>query len=287
LKITVVHESWRAHPLAWIHRAEARSVAAELRAVGHEVRLAPFHDNAVEDLSDEPILLRISDPVMLVATQMLTRSGKSYLGPGAAVMERCYDKYEAYRIALAAGIDCPATVLGSSSNDLSFPIVLKPQRGSDSIGVRVLQRGPIPRPARIDRYVVQELVRGAEMTVAAFGSLIGIPLCISLPEGTPYSFCRKYFWRPPRVPLADLGLVERVQRTARQIAARFGVDWAARIDLIHETATDRLRFLECDVAPLVGRRSAFAISFEAAGIKRGEQLRMLLSKTTVSAQRKT
>ncbi len=224
---------------------------------------------------------------MLVATQMLARSGKSYLGPSAAVMERCYDKYEAYRIALEAGIDCPATVLASGSNDLSFPIVLKPRRGSDSIGVRVLQHGPIARRARSDRYVVQELVRGAEMTVAAFGGFIGIPLGISLTEGTPYSFCRKYFWRPPRVPLADAGLAERVQRTAGQIAASFGVDWVARIDLIHETATDRLRFLECDVAPLVGARSAFAASFDAAGIKRGEQLRMLLSKTTVPAHRKT
>jgi hypothetical protein len=52
---------------------------------------------------------------------------------------------------------------------------------------------------------------------------------------------------------------------------------AAHIDLIHETATDRLRLLECDVAPLIGAGSAFAASFEAAGISRAEQLRMLVS----------
>jgi hypothetical protein len=40
-----------------------------------------------------------------------------------------------------------------------------------------------------------------------------------------------------------------------------------------------LRFLECDVAPLVGAQSAFAASFEAAGINRAEQLRMLLNET--------
>lgn len=278
LKITVVHESWRAHPLAWIHRAEARSVAAELRALGHQVRLARFHDNAVEDLYDAPILLRVSDPVMLVATQMLTRSGKSYLGPSAAVMERCYDKYEAYRIALETGIDCPETVLASSSNDLSFPIVLKPRRGSDSIGVRVLQRGLIPRRARAHSYIVQEFVRGVELTVAVCHEHVGMPLCICLPEGAPYSFLRKYLLRPLRMPLADAGLAQRVQRTAQQIAIIFGVNWAARIDLIHETATDRLRFLECEVAPLVGARSAFAASFEAAGISRAAQLRMLVQE---------
>ena len=65
---------------------------------------------------------------------------------------------------------------------------------------------------------------------------------------------------------------------ARRIAEVFGVNWAARIDLIHERDTGRLRFLECDVAPLVGTRSAFAASLEAAGIERAEQLRLLLSE---------
>jgi hypothetical protein len=59
---------------------------------------------------------------------------------------------------------------------------------------------------------------------------------------------------------------------------------AAHIDLIHETATDRLRFLECDVVPLVGARSAFITSFEAAGISRAEQLRMLLDEPAGHAQ---
>jgi hypothetical protein len=40
-----------------------------------------------------------------------------------------------------------------------------------------------------------------------------------------------------------------------------------------------LRFLECDVVPLVGARSAFVASFEAAGISRAEQLRMLVNET--------
>jgi D-alanine-D-alanine ligase-like ATP-grasp enzyme len=277
LKITVVHESWHAHPLAWIHRAEARSVAAELRSAGHELRLARFRESAISDLSDGPLLLRVSDPVMLVAAQVLTRSGKSYLGPSVAVMERSYDKYEAYRIASAAGVDCPATVLASAAGALSFPVVLKPRRGSDSLGVRILKHGPIPRRARTDRYILQEFVRGAELTVAVCREHVGMPLRIILPEGTLYSFCRKYLMRPPRVPLADAGLAERVRRTALKIAQIFGVNWGARIDLVHETATDRLRFLECDVAPLVGARSAFAASFEAAGIKRDQQLRRLLT----------
>ena len=220
-----------------------------------------------------------------------------FLGPSVAVMERCYDKYEAHRIATAHGVDCPATALASEASMTSIPMVLKPRRGSDSIGVRFLRNGRIPAYARTDSYITQQYVRGVELTVAVFRDRAGMPLRILLPEATPYSFFRKYLWPTPRAPLADIGLAERVRRTALEIASTFGVDsawgeveqarlpfrasgvdWAARIDLIHETATDRLCFLECDVAPLVGANSAFAASLQAAAIGRTEQLRMLLSR---------
>jgi biotin carboxylase len=223
--------------------------------------------------------LRVSDPVMFAAVKALTRVGITYLGPSPTVMERCYDKYEAYRIASANGVDCPATALVNETGTIPFPLVLKPRRGSDSIGVRVLRAGPIPASMRIDGSVAQQYIRGAELTVAVLYERVGIPLRILLPEGTPYSFSRKYLLRPPRAPLASASLTERVRLTALRIAVIFGVDWAARVDLIHEAATDRLYFLECDVVPLIGAYSAFAASFEAGGIRRAEQLRLLLTKT--------
>jgi len=279
LNVTVLRESWRPHPLTGIHRAEARSFAEELRRAGYAVRLVRLRHNSVSGLPSGLLLLRVSDPVMLAAVQTLTRGGRPFLGPGAAVMERCYDKYEAHRIATANGVDCPATALGSEAGTMPFPLVLKPRRGSDSIGVRLLRHGPIPAHARTDGYITQQYMRGAELTVAVCRNLTGMPLRILLPEATPYSFFRKYLLRPGHAPVADAGLAERVRRTALEIAGIFGVDWAARIDLIHETETDRLRFLECDVAPLVGAKSAFAVSLEAAGVSRAEQLRMLLNET--------
>ena len=84
--------------------------------------------------------------------------------------------------------------------------------------------------------------------------------------------------RARRSPLADAAVAARVRDSAATIAEVFGVDWAARIDLIHESVTGRLRFLECDVAPLVGAHSAFAASLEAAGIERAEELRLLLGR---------
>lgn len=276
--VTVLREAWRPHPLTWIHRAEAKSIAEELRRAGRTVALVQFREDAVSRLPPGPLLLRVSDPVMLYAATRLTRAALSYLGPGADVIERCYDKHRAHVLAAANGIDSPATALANAASAIAYPLVLKPRRGSDSIGVRLLRNGPIPAAARTEDTLAQEYVRGTELTIAVIHGRAGAPLQILLPEGTPYTFLRKYLVPRRRVPLSDPVLAERVRSTALLIARAFAVDWAVRIDLIHETKTGQLRFLECDAAPLVGAQSAFAASLAAAGISRGEQLRLLLNE---------
>ena len=105
---------------------------------------------------------------------------------------------------------------------------------------------------------------------------VGSALRIDLPEGTLYSFARKYLLRARREPLADAALAQRVRETALRIAALLGVDWAARVDFIYDRRSDRLCFLECDVAPLIGVGSAFSDSLLAAGMPRAAQLRHLI-----------
>ncbi len=108
------------------------------------VRLARFRSDFGSNFSSEKLLLRVSDPVMFAAAEALARAERPFLGPKASVMERCYDKYEAFRIATANDVDCPATTLGNDVAAMPFPMVLKPRRGSDSIGVRIVRAGPIP-----------------------------------------------------------------------------------------------------------------------------------------------
>ena len=259
MNVTVVYESWRPHPLAWIHRSEARAIAAELRRSGRTVDLVRWRSS----LPRGPLLLRLSDPLMFAAAQEMERASIPFLGPRAAVLERCYDKHEAHRIAAANGVDSPATALASVAVDMPYPLILKPRQGSDSIGVRLLRRGPIPAALRCEHYLAQEYIRGEELTVAVLHGRVGTPLAIRLPAETPYSFLRKYLLRPPQPPVDDSSLAERARLTARRVAGIFGVNWAARIDLIHETASGRLCLLECDVAPLVGPASAFAASLSA------------------------
>jgi D-alanine-D-alanine ligase-like ATP-grasp enzyme len=271
-----VHDSWRPHPLVWIHRSEARAVAAELRRFGHDVRLRRFDPSSVGDDSAGPRILRLSDPVMLRAAKAFADAGARYVGPSLAAMTRCYDKYTASGLVAASGLRCPDTALGSEADRIAFPAVLKPRWGSDSIGVRRYTRGPVPPRARSARYIVQRYVRGSEITVAVLNGQAGAPLHIHVPDGALYTFFRKYVLRPRITPVSDRSLAHRIRREALRIAAVLGVDWAARIDFIHERQSDTLYFLECDVAPLIGQGSAFEKSLSGANVTRTAQLARLL-----------
>jgi hypothetical protein len=198
VKLTVLHETWRLHPLAWIHRAEARGTAAELARAGHAASLVRYRESSIPSLPPGPLVLRVSDPVMLTATRALTRAGRGFLGPAAAVMGRCYDKYDASRFAAAHGITCPATTLATEAHALRFPLVVKPRSGSDSIGVRVLRNGPVPTSFQSGEFIAQERIQGLELTVGIIREQAGLPLRILLPKGTPYSFARKYLLTPRR-----------------------------------------------------------------------------------------
>jgi len=273
--VTVLHDAWRLHPLAWIHRSEARRIAWELRRSGHAVRRCTFGRSAIADSGAGRRILRLSDPVMFEAVEALSSAKVPYIGPGFEAMKRCYDKYGATRLLAARGFKCPQTELGSEADRIDFPMVLKPRWGSDSIGLRHYAHGPVPACKRNERYIVQRYVRGADITIGVLNGQAGAPLHIHIPDGALYTFARKYVLRPRIVPVTEQRFATRVHLDAVRIAATLGVDWAARIDFIHERGTDMLYFLECDVAPLVAAGSAFDRSLRAAGIARSEQLKRL------------
>ena len=268
----MVHDPWRLDPLAWIHRSEARAIAQELRRRGSVVQRFAFRPSGIAALRGDRCILRLSDPVMLEAAQALSSAGVSYIGPGHEVMKRCYDKYAATRVVAAAGFTCPATSLGTDADGVAFPAVVKPRRGSDSIGVRHRAHAPLPARFRNERYVVQRRIHGAEITVGVLHGEAGVALHILVPDGRLYTFVRKYVLRPRIVPMPEPRLAARVRAEALRIAETLGVDWAARVDFIHDPRVDALYFLECDVAPLVGRGSAFDTSMRGAGLGRGELL---------------
>jgi len=271
----VVHDAWRLHPLAWIHRTEARRIAWELRGSGHAVRRSSYRRSLIADPAPGRRILRLSDPVMFEAVRALSAAAVPYIGPGFEAMKRCYDKFSASRIVAAAGFTCPQTELGINAGRIDLPVVAKPRWGSDSIGVRLYTHGPVPAGKRNERHIVQRCIRGAELTIGLLNGHAGTPLQVRIPAGALYTFMRKYVRRPRIVPVTEEPFATRVRAEALRMAATLGVDWAARIDFIHEPGTDLLYFLECDVAPLVGPGSAFDSSLRTAGVDRNEQLKRL------------
>jgi hypothetical protein len=77
--VTILIERWRPQPLAWVHRAEARAIGAELRAAGKPVRFAQFDGDRAPNHESGILLLRVSDPVMLRAVDA------PLVGPASAV----------------------------------------------------------------------------------------------------------------------------------------------------------------------------------------------------------
>ena len=112
--------------------------------------------------------------------------------------------------------------------------MLKPRWGSDSIGLRRYAYGPVPACKRNERYIVQRYIRGADITIGVLNGQAGAPLHIRIPDGTLYTFTRKYVLRPRIVPVAEQRFATRVGAEAVRIAATLGVGWAARIDFIHD-----------------------------------------------------
>jgi D-alanine-D-alanine ligase-like ATP-grasp enzyme len=268
--LNVLHDAWRPHPLAWIHRGEARAIARELGHAGHAVRRSAFGHDGIAGAGAGTLILRLSDPVMFEAVEELSAAGAPYVGPGFEAMKRCYDKYAAGCVVAGAGVACPQTELGVDADRIDFPLVVKPRRGSDSIGLRYYAHGRVPASRRNDRHVVQRYIRGADITIGFLDGQAGTPLHIRIEDDAMYTFARKYVLRPDIEPVAERALAARVRDEATRIAATLGVDWAARIDFRYDPRADVLYFLECDVAPLVGQGSAFDTSLRAAGMPRSE-----------------
>jgi len=279
-RFVVVHDAWGPDPLVWIHRREAFSIAAELRGLGYPVRSCRYDARTVDLNGAGRHVLRLSDPAMFRATEAYASAGMPYAGPGHATMARCYDKFTACRLVAASGSPVPETMLAEHADAVAFDAVLKPRRGSDSIGLRRLARGRLPPRHRTVPSIVQRRILGTEFTIAVLDGSAGVPLRIELPPDASYTFARKYVLRPRIVPMRSGPLADRIRDEAVRIAALLGVDWAARVDFILERESDALYFLECDVAPLIGAASAFARSLREAGTARGTQLDGLLRDRT-------
>jgi D-alanine-D-alanine ligase-like ATP-grasp enzyme len=261
-------------PVSWVHRIEAYLLRRELSAVGWTVSSSVYPHLPGHNV---PLLLRLSDNLMRHATRHLLAHGIAFAGPSHDVLEHCYDKYFAYQKVSSAGILIPPTEIGNGPITGVPPFLIKPRRGSDSLGIRIIQSPHIPERFRSETFLIQPFLDGVEITVG-FLARPGHPFEILRPPGTIYSFRRKNLMRTPKRPLQDDRLVRRIQKQVLTVCDLMGVDWGARVDFLFERRNNLLYFLECDAAPLIHRASAFTLSLASAGLTREQQITLLLDK---------
>jgi len=155
-------------------------------------------DTRIIDTTDLAAVVAVADelaPVGItssseyfIATAATVAAHRGLPGPDPAAIERCRDKATQRRVALAAGLPTPwfaecATPAEAHEAATAFgrPVVVKPVRGSGSVGVR---RCATPAEvadwaggllATVDRVVVEEAIDGPEFSVEIMdGEPVGV-----------------------------------------------------------------------------------------------------------------
>jgi len=222
------------------------------------------------------------------AQELLEILGIPFTGPGAAACARSIDKVMAKATMRAAGIPTPdsfaftqtafrelgaADALTNLEGTLGFPLVVKPNRGGSSLGVK-FAGAPTEVPGALvaafsydDRVMLERFVQGREVAVSVLGDQ-ALPIVEAIPaEGDPYDFEARYeIGRTHFVCPADLSPTERAAITDAALATcrALGCEGFARVDLI--LGADGPWVLEVNAIPGLTDTSLLPQSAEAAGM---------------------
>jgi len=88
------------------------------------------------------VLLPLDDSAVWMCSRVLPRTGWILAGPGGVCADLALDKWKQIEMAAAAGFNVPATLLASTSEELSncttgFPVILRPSSASPLAGGRL------------------------------------------------------------------------------------------------------------------------------------------------------
>lgn len=217
---------------------------------------------------------------------LLDLSGLPYVGCGVQSSALCMDKSLAYLVAQNAGIATPnfrtATLHERIDSDqLVYPVFVKPARSGSSFGVSKVSRGEdlqsaIETAGRYDsKVLIEEAVVGSEVGCAIFGNgedlVVGEPDRVALSHG----FFRIHQEDQPEsgsenatfVVPADISPEARglVQETAKTLYRALGCKGLSRVDLfLKENGTVLLN--EVNTLPGMTAYSRYPRMMAAAGL---------------------
>lgn len=220
---------------------------------------------------------------------LLDTLGLPYTGSGVLASALAMDKEVAKQVLAAAGIDVPRGVVlrGAGANDMAaaatvgIPAFVKPVASGSSVGASIVSRredleSAIRDALRYDeRVLVEELIKGRELTVAVIGNdeLQALPVIEIKTTRAFFDYSAKYDAGeseeivPARIPddvakrVQDLGI-----RAHRALDCR----GMSRTDFVW--AGDRMVALEVNTIPGMTANSLLPRAAKAAGIPFGDLL---------------
>ncbi|RME90352.1 MAG: D-alanine--D-alanine ligase [Verrucomicrobia bacterium] len=258
-----------------------RAVAAALRRRGHRVfELDPVSEDWTLPEGTEVVFLALhgtygEDGQVQARLEAL---GVPYTGCGPEASRAAFDKAEAKRLFLEAGLATPLSAVVESPDAppperLRWPLVLKPTRQGSSVGL-AFASGPSDWPRALGEawragppVLAEEFIRGREVTV---GVLAGeaLPVVEIVPRSGRYDYQSKYTTGATeyRCP-ADFPeeTTRRIQAAGRRAFQAVGGRDYARVDLI-VAADGQPWVLEVNTLPGMTETSLLPKAAAAAGI---------------------
>ena len=234
---------------------------------------------------------------------LLDTLGLPYTGSGVLASALAMDKEVAKQVLASAGIDVPAGVVvrGADQAELAaaaavgMPAFVKPVASGSSVGATI-----VAQPAQLekairdalrydDRVLVEELIKGRELTVAVIGNdeLQALPVIEIKTKRAFFDYSAKYdAGESEEICPADIpaDVAKRAQDIALRAHVALRCRGMSRTDLIW--AGQRMAALEVNTIPGMTANSLLPKAARAAGIAFGDLLGRLVDWSLEDARRR-
>ena len=195
-----------------------------------------------------------------------------YTGCDAATSALTFNKRYAVAVAGMAGIAVSRSVIlmkndftspDEITNNLKFPVFIKPNNGGSSIGMSKVDRSSDELGVAIekafnedDQVLVEEMVKGREFTVGVFkskGHIIVLPLTEVKAHNDKafFDFEAKYQGKSTETTPAEVDetIADKIRETAKKVYMVFNCRGVVRIDFIYNEEEGRPYMLEVNTIP--------------------------------------